>query len=85
MRIFRSEEERDAYIEDIEQRIVILEKLLTDGRVRIRNLEGSFKTISSAPTAIPGWETGAIVLSDIAGTRKLNAYINGAWYAVTLT
>jgi hypothetical protein len=82
---FRSDEERDSYIEGLETRLATLEKLLSDGRVRIRNFEGSLKTLAVAPTAIPGWEAGAVVLSDIAGTRKLNAYINGAWYAVTLT
>ena len=85
MRQFRSDDERDEYIEGLEARIFSLEKLLSDGRVRIKNLEGSFKTLAASPTSIPGWEVGSIVLSDISGVRSLHAYINGSWYAVTLT
>lgn len=52
-------------------------------RVQIKNFEGLFKTLTTAPTT--GFPDGALVFTDIAGTRKINVLINKVWYSVTVT
>lgn len=84
-------------IQDLRQKIQDLEKKVADltnslqetdnylesPRVQIRNLEGAFKTLGAAPTA--DFMDGALVLTDISGTRKINVRINKVWYSVTVT
>lgn len=42
-----------------------------------------FPVFSAAPTHAAS--DGTIVLSDVAGTRKIHARIGGAWYSITVT
>jgi len=79
----RKFEELSRQFKDLQTQSNLATQFLKGARVRVDNLEGSFKTLTVAPST--GFQNGSLVLTDISGTRKINVLINGAWYSVTVT
>jgi len=79
----RKFEELSRQFKDLQTQSNLATQFLKGARVRVDNLEGSFKTLAVAPST--GFQNGSLVLTDISGTRKINVLINGTWYSVTVT
>lgn len=79
----RKLEEVSRQLRELQAQSNLATQSLKGARVRIDNLEGSFKTLTAAPST--GFQNGSLVLTDIATTRKINVLINGTWYSVTVT
>lgn len=79
----RKFEELSRQFKDLQTQSNLATQFLKGARVRVDNLEGSFKTLTVAPST--GFQNGSLVLTDISGTRKINVLINGTWYSVTVT
>lgn len=71
-------------VQQLKKDLDAISALVISPRVSFENFEGSFKTLSTAPTTT-NFQNGSLVLSDVSGTRKINVRINGAWYSVTVT
>lgn len=78
-------------IKELETRLSLMESLVSNlnnvlksPRVQIDNLEGIFKTLSSAPD-VADYRDGSLVLYESGTTRKIYAKINGAFYSATIT
>lgn len=79
----RKFEEMSRQFKELQAQSNLATQSLKGARVRIDNLEGSFKVLTTAPTT--GFQNGSLVLTDISGTRKINVLINGTWYSTTVT
>ncbi len=71
----------------IKETATITRARLDSPRVKFKNFEGAFKTRTDAePTSTDtDWENGTILLTNVSGTQKLFARIDGSWYSATLT
>lgn len=75
-----------AHIQNLEQSLMQVKLDFYGPRVRIQQLEGTFKTLAVAPTSSDtDFQDGTLILSDVSGTRRIHVRIGGAWYAVTVT
>lgn len=79
----RKFEEMSRQFKELQAQSNLATQYLKGARIRIDNLEGSFKVLTTAPTT--GFQNGSLVLTDISGTRKINVLINGTWYSTTVT
>lgn len=68
----------------LEKEINSLKNFILNPRVQIKNLEGTFKTLSSAPS-VSDFMDGSVILYDDGADRKIYAKINGVFYSATLT
>ena len=66
----RKFEELSRQFKDLQTQSNLATQFLKGARVRVDNLEGSFKTLTVAPST--GFQNGSLVLTDISGTRKIN-------------